>query len=378
MQDIQKNTNGTTNGSIRPALVVDRNTMNDYTEFLRRFLVGLADESYESALICPPDTGAANVLSPSVKLIYYPILKIPLLWVQNRKAVLGHLEKFKPTILHCFCPSRAHLTRYLARKLDIPYVFTFSSLCKKFLRPPVSSSHCGRLIASSNPITENLKATFDKFVDIVEQVNIGTFVEDTCACFCRPGRLTSLIVAGPLNNDIPFEPLLNAIRHLVIDGYEITLAIVGSGPAEKSIHELVKTLGISQAVTIVGDIQPLRNALAGADIFIQPRRTNEINFHLLEAMSVGMVVAACCDTIDDILIEDETAVCFDPHDELRVYSSLQKLLSNRQEARKIAMAGQDYLREHHSVSKNVAALINIYRSTQLWYKERKTQNTNGN
>ncbi len=371
MPDIQKNKNGTSSVSIRPAIIADRGTVNDYAEFLRRFLVGLADESPESALICPPDAGAVHVLSPSVKLIYYPIFKIPLLMAQNRKFVLGQLEKFKPTVLHCFSPSRARLTRYLACQLDIPYVFTFSSLSKKIWKPIVSSSHCGRLIASSKPITENLKSTFSKFSDIVEQVNIGTFVEDSCACFCRPGRFASLIITGPLDNDIPFESLLNAIRHLVIDGYELALAIVGSGPAEKKIHKLVKELGISQAVTIVGDIQPLRSALAGADIFIQPRRTNEINFQLLEAMSVGMVIAASCDTIDDILIENETAVFFDPHDELRVYACLQNLLSKRHEAKKIALAGQNYLRKFHSVSKNVAALTEIYRYTQQWYKERK-------
>jgi hypothetical protein len=239
MPDIQNNKNETSSVSIRPAILADRATMNDYAEFLRRFLVGLADEPYESALICPPDAGAVHVLSPSVKLIYYPILKIPLLMAQNRKSVLGELEKFKPTVLHCFSPSRSRLTRYLARQLDIPYVFTFSSLSKKIFKPIVSASHCGGLIASSKPIADNLRSTFSRFSDIVEQVNIGTFVEDSCACFCRPGRFASLIITGPLDNDIPFEPLLNAIRHLVIDGYELALAIIGSGPAERKIHELV-------------------------------------------------------------------------------------------------------------------------------------------
>jgi len=84
-----------------------------------------------------------------------------------------------------------------------------------------------------------------------------------------------------------------------------------------------------------------------------------------------MVIAAACDTIDDILIENETAVFFDPHDELRVYACLQNLLSKRQEAKKIALTGQNYLREFHSVSKNVAALTGIYRHTQQWYREQK-------
>ena len=72
--------------------------------------------------------------------------------------------------------------------------------------------------------------------------------------------------------------------------------------------------------------------------------------------------------IDDLLIEDQTAVFFDPDDELRIYSALQKLFDQHDFARRLALTGQIYLRKHHSVSRMVDALVQTYRNAQQWYK----------
>ncbi len=85
-------------------------------------------------------------------------------------------------------------------------------------------------------------------------------------------------------------------------------------------------------------------------------------------MSVGMAVATARGGIDDLLIEDQTAVFFDPDDELRIYSALQKLFDQHDFARGLALAGQIHLRKHHSVSRMVDALVQTYRNAQQWYK----------
>ncbi|MHC4215295.1 MAG: glycosyltransferase, partial [Planctomycetota bacterium] len=128
-------------------------------------------------------------------------------------------------------------------------------------------------------------------------------------------------------------------------------------------------LGLSQIVTTVGNIQPLRAVFAGADIFINPQPGNRFNQQLLEAMSVGMAVAACSGGVDDLLIDEQTALLFEPDDELSVYSCLQRLIDKREFARQIAMTAQNHLREHHSVSKMVTSIIHSYRAAQGWYKK---------
>lgn len=364
MPENQKNQGAATKTTIKPALIVDRATVRDYGECLRHILVGLSGESCNSILICPPGSHAGNILSPLVDMIHHPELKMPIFWHQNRRVVLERIVKLKPTVLHCLSPAKARLTKYLAEQLDIPYVVTFNSSHKTFAKSVVTSHHCAAVMASSKRIAENLNQSYRNHNFSVQPVNLGTFVEDTCVCFCDRSRLASLVTVGSLDNSMDFMPLLGALRHLSIDGFEFMLAIIGTGSDEHHIHKQIKSLGLSQIVTLSGDIQPLRSVFAGADIFVQPQPKSQYNTHLLESMSMGMAVAASPGGVEDILVEDQTCVLFDPSDELSLYGCLKKLLSQREFARQIAMGAQSYLRKNCTVSKMVASLIEVYQNAQ--------------
>jgi len=359
----------TVKNSVRPVLLVDRDTVNDCASSLRHLMVGLTDDSCPTALVCPLEVDADSLVCGAIEVIRYPLFKMPLLRSQNIKAVLGSITKFGPTILHCCSDSKARLTKYLSHQLDVPYVLTFDSIRKHLFAPFISADHCGALIALSGVIAEHIKQTHHRLAERVTRINIGVFVEDVCACFSNKARVTSMVVAQPLDNPSDFEPLLNAVKHLAVDGCELVLIITGTGPAERKLHEMIKVLGLSQIVTTVGDIQPLRSVFAGADIFIAPQPSRRCNLRLLEAMSVGMAVAACRGGVDDLLIDDQTAVLFEPDDELSVYSCLHRLLDKREFARQIAQAAQSHVRAHHSVSKMVTSLIQTYRNAERWYKK---------
>lgn len=375
MSQGQTSTTDALKNSVRPALIVDRSTLKNYANPLHHLLMGLTDEPCSAVIICPPDADVGNVLCPSVELIRHPIFRIPLFRAQSRKILFDKLDKFKPTVLHCLSGSKARLTMRIATQLDIPYVHTFNALEGSFFRPPVCPSHCATLIASSEVIADYLAKVYLRLSGRIEQINIGVFVDDTCACFSEMSRVTSMVTAKALDRLSDFEPLLNAVRHLAIDGYEFIYAIIGSGPAERQIHELIKGLGLSQRVTIIPAIDPIRTLFAGSDIFVQPQPATEFDSCVLEAMSVGMVVATARGGVDDLLIEDKTAVFFDPDDELRIYSALQKLLDKRDFARQLALTGQIHLKKHHSVSKMVDALVQTYRNAQQWYKTQLSYET---
>lgn len=357
----------------RPVLIIDKAEMKDYQSCLQHLFTGLANSSIPSALICPPDAGAASILCPSVELVYHPLLKIPLFRNQNRRSVLEKLHKFKPTVLHCFSANKSRLTRFLADTLDIPFLLTYNTSSHRKMASVANSPNCASLLALSRPIAEHLRSAYGNFGGSIEQLNTGTFVEDDCACFTAKARVRSMVVAQPLTNANDFTGLLNAVRHLVIDGYEFILAIIGRGGAERDIHRLIKKLGLSQVVTVVPEIEPLRSVFGGADIFIQPHSRPEFNSPLLEAMGVGLAVASCHDGSEDLLVENETTVFFDPYDELSVYGCLHNLLDKREFAQKIARNGQQFLRENYTVTGMIQSLLKYYHAAQDWHKERKPE-----
>jgi len=359
----------TAKNSVRLVLLVDRDTVNDFASVLRHIMAGLLEDSCPIALVCPIDADVDSIVSPAVEVIRYPLFKMPLFKPQNKKAVLAAVTKFAPTILHCYSDSRIRLTKYLSKQLNIPYVLTFNSIRKFLFAPFISANHCGALIASSQVIAEHIKRAYPNLAERVSRINIGAFAEDISACFSDTTRIICMVVAQQIGNPSDFEPLLNAVKHLAVDGYEFVLVITGTGPGEKKLHKMVGALGLSQIITTVGDIQPLRSVFAGADIFIAPQPSRRCNLRLLEAMSVGMAVAACRGGVDDFVIEDKTAAFFEPNDELSTYSCLQKLFDKREFAKQIAQAAQSHIREHHSVSNMVASLIQSYRNAERWYKK---------
>jgi glycosyltransferase involved in cell wall biosynthesis len=70
--------------------------------------------------------------------------------------------------------------------------------------------------------------------------------------------------------------------------------------------------------------------------------------------------------VDDLIIEGQTAVVFEPNDEFSIKSVIQQLLDRRELARKIGRGGQKYLRENHTVSKMVSMTLQAYRQASDW------------
>jgi glycosyltransferase involved in cell wall biosynthesis len=349
---------------LRPALIASKRTISEYSIFLHHLLVGLADESIPAALVCPADYDVDSVVSGAVEVVRHPALKLPLLWRQNRKRLIERLEKFEPTVLHCLCETKASLTKQLARQLDLPYVLTVSSLQKEWGQLSISSKQCAKIIVPAQSIAANIAKAYSRFAERIEQINIGTFAEETIGCFSKPGQLASMVTATPSDNVAELENLFGAIRHLAIDGYEFMLVVTGGSRSERQLRKLLSTFGLSQMAVIVPRLQPRRCVLAAGDIFIQPRPSTAFNPLLLEAMSVGTVVAACKSGVDDLIIEGQTCAVFDPDDELSIYSCLQRLFDAPDSARRLARKAQDYLRENHTVSKMISDILKIYRQAQ--------------
>ncbi len=349
---------------IRPVLIASEHTVSDYSIFLEHFLVGLADESVIPALVCPPNSDIESLVSPAVEIIRHPAFNLPLMWQYNKKVLTEQLEKFKPTVLHCLCESKALLTRQLAQQLDLPYILTVNSLQRRFSRSFISLSGCAKIIVPAKTIADNIAQVYPRFAEQIEQINIGTFVGETSNCFRNPSLLASMVTAHPLDKAADFEKLLAAVRHLAINGYEFMLIIIGGGRAERQLRRELHNLGLSQIVTIVPRLERWRHIFAACDIFIQPRPTESFNPLLLEAMSVGAAAAACKGGVDDLIIDGQTAVVFDPDDELSIMGTLKQLLDKREQTQQLAKNAQNYLRQNHTVSRMISSLLQVYRTVQ--------------
>jgi len=344
----------------RIALIASAKTISEYSILLRHLMLGLADESIPALLVCPPKCDIDSIVLGAVDVIRFPILELPFADKLNKKLLVERLRKFNPTILHCLCESRALLTRKIARKLDIPYILMVNSLQKRFRKISISPERCLRIVVPTKSIETNMIKFYPNFIDRIEQINVGSFVTTSEHCFSENTSHANIVTVHPLRHSEEFENLFSAIRHLSIDSYEFMIVIIDSGKSEDKLWKMLKALDLLQVVTIVPRKMPWRSILASGDIFVRPDPNKAFDPLLLGAMSVGTAVAGCRGGVDDLLIEDQTAVIFDPKDELSIMRILQKLLDRREFARKIAKNAQEYVKEHHSVSSMISAYLKIY------------------
>lgn len=370
-------TNSKSEKSFRPALIMSEHTVLEYSISLGHLLVGFADASIPVALIVPSSCDVTSILSGSAEVIRHPALDLPLTGSLYTRGLCEQLSRFKPNVLHCLCESKSGLTKKLARQFNLPYVLSVNSLQQRWrnfvyqnqIHPlSLSSSHCAKIIVPANSIAENVSKLFTKYSERIEQINTGTFSEENCRCFSKPFRMPGIVIAHPSYKMDVVENLFGAIRHLSINGYEFMTVIIGNGRSEKQLRRLLAALGLLQTVTIVPRLKPWRSIVGAGDIFIQPTINTSFNPLLLEAMSVGQAVATCKGGVDDMIIEDRTALIFNPSDEHSIINCLQRFLDRREFARLIASGAQQYVRENHKVSDMVSSTLRTYHEAVQWYK----------
>jgi len=352
--------------AVRPALLIDRQTYRNYAVYLRRILVGLAGTAHASAVVCPGDIDVSAVICPTVEQIEYPALRLGIFRSANRRVLLERLLRFKPTVIHAFYPGQTELADFLSVALQTPFVVTVHGQPTgwRLSRQHQNMQNAAKIIAPSESMAGRIAAAWPSLRDRIELVAIGSYVEDECACFSKKSGPASLIAVEPLDDIRLFEPLLGAVRHLILDGCELMLVLMGTGKAERAIRRQIRLMGLANAVTIVPPMRPLRTVLSGADVFLHLKDRGLFNVQLLEAMGVGLAVAGAADPTTGLLTEGQTAMLWDAADELSIYGCLKRLLGQPDAARRLAMNGQTLLQRQCGVSCMIDRTLEVYLAAQ--------------
>jgi glycosyltransferase involved in cell wall biosynthesis len=353
--------------SLRPALVVSARNLVEHTPFVRHLLVGLADESIPVALVCPPGHDVESFAPTPPALLTHPLVDLPLMEHLGIDRLVAQLEKFKPTVLHCLCESRAGLTCRLARQLDVPYVLMINSRARRIRKLPISSRLCARIVVPAETVRASTIKALPRYADRIRQINMGTFVHADTICFTDASLLPSIVLAHPLRRVSDFEAFFRAIKALLTDGREFMIVVMGTGPAEHGVRRLLTALGLADVVTIVPILNPWQSAIAAADIFVQSQPLRAFSVFLLEAMAAGTAVAACWGGVDDLIVPNQTAVVFEQDKEPSIRQALTQLLDGHDFARRLAGTAQERVRASYSVSTMISATIKTYAEVQQQY-----------
>lgn len=133
-----------------------------------------------------------------------------------------------------------------------------------------------------------------------------------------------------------------AIQKLNAD-YNFSYTIVGEGPEENKLKELVKNNQLDHVVSFIPAVPKdyMASFIIGFDIFILASKHDTWGRVYIEAMALGLPVILTKNTgVYGIVTENENALTVDPNDISDIAQKLQYLIQNTQDRKRIGENGR--------------------------------------
>lgn len=97
------------------------------------------------------------------------------------------------------------------------------------------------------------------------------------------------------------------------DGRDLIVAIGGSGPLERELHERADALGVSASIRWLGHVESVPVLLAALDVYVSPAETEALGIGLIEASLAALpIVATNVGGVPEVILEGETGVLVSP------------------------------------------------------------------
>jgi glycosyltransferase involved in cell wall biosynthesis len=173
-------------------------------------------------------------------------------------------------------------------------------------------------------------------------------------------RGSTVVSAGRLVPWKGFAGLIEAMPAIVSSVPEATLYIVGDGPEEGRLRQLVRECGLSDCVVFVGrlDRAGLMRYLVAADVFALNSEYEGFSHQLLEAYAAGTPVVATDIAGNEGVVEHgESGLLVSPRDGEALAAGIAQALTDHPLARLLVKGGTQKLREFRTERVAVATEV---------------------
>lgn len=330
------------------ALCVDAAALARLRATLRHLCVGLVDHPVRLRLLSSTPQIEALSLGP-VQAMLHPRIR----WPVARRRIAGIVELLAeepPDVIHAVSAESYDLAAALAAALDAELALDVSSLddCRRVaaLRGGMSP----HLIAFSTPLADALRTRAHVPQERIDLIRPGIMSEPDAEEFAPEGRVPTLLTVMPFHRVNRLELLIRALAMLRDRGIPFAAFLMGEGPREGSLRTLVRTKNLHACVTFANITIGAGELMHGADVLVMPAPIEHVSIRILQAMATGMAVVSVPSPVNDCLRDGETCFIAQEDSPDALATVLERVLSDRDGARRIAQAGLRHVREHHTVS----------------------------
>lgn len=344
-------------------LVVDDDVFNRLGSAVRHLCVGMMDEAVRLTVLSRSVQPAGEDAIGPARVISVPRARWP--WTRpSAGELLERIGGDRPQVVHCLSARLARWAQRWSAEFKSVLLVHLTDLedVRQFRR--LRTGGRTTAIATTASIERTLLKKCPDVQGRLRVVALGIPAESEPSCLARPERVPAVVVTTPLTKNCGLGRVLRALQTIVKAGQEVQLFVLATGPAERWYRREVEGLGLRSHVTFAGrmrDWTALREAMRGADFYIDPSARRRFTIATLTAMASGLAVLAPSGTIGDYLIDGKTASLFDPLVPAQLAEKWAALLDDRSAARALGHGALDHVRVHHQASAMVNATARFYR-----------------
>jgi glycosyltransferase involved in cell wall biosynthesis len=292
--------------------------------------------------------------------------------------VVNSLGKFKDMdIIHVQWPIPNGLGALFLKKIyGIPYINTIYGeevyLSKRYHTTFLLRNLIDNSTKSINISSGTLKACLDlglgedKFEIIPFGVNTNFFRPINTP---KDENLFKILSVGYFIERKGFEYLIRAMSYVLRKHSNVKLTIVGSGPLEKKLKDLLKELKLEDKVKIIKNVsdQELLNLYNSSNLFVLPSiidsqgNTEGLGLVLMEAMACGLpVIGSNVGGIPDIIKDGDTGLLVEEKDVDGLSRTILDLIKDEELRKRIALEGYNEVRRNFSWEKIAKSYLKVY------------------
>lgn len=269
-----------------------------------------------------------------------------------------------PDLIHVQSRQMLQQGRWLARRLQRPFVLTMHECIQPRERLRIDWNWCRRIIAVSESVKEALVEHARIPAEQVSVIVSGVEVEphSRCAAPLDPGHVPVVGTACPLEAVKGLPYFLSAAQRVLATGRDVEFVVAGAGPEEANLRRLTRELGISGKVTFVPYVLDFADALVAMDIFCLTSLQQGLGTVMLEAMSLGRpVIATGVGGVDRAVRDGKTGLIVPPGNSAELARRILELLDDPVRARALGTAAREIVTEEFGVERMVRATAALYR-----------------
>ncbi|MCX5796597.1 MAG: glycosyltransferase [Elusimicrobia bacterium] len=313
---------------------------------------------------------AQGVATRSLGLVGWPSLR-------DADALARIIRETRPDLVQAIMYQAIQLCRFVKRRAKAPFKLvssprvnyrtrsSWSLLVDRWLRGADDL-----LIAESEASRDFLTRRLGYAADRVKTVHNGVELpEAPSEAERKRARLqlglredeTLLLAMGRLDDQKGHGVLIDAVAGLK-DSRKPRCAIIGDGPLRDRLLAQVERLGLHRLVQLPGERGDVRSWLCASDIFVLPSLWEGLPNALLEAMALGLPVAASrVDGVPEAVTDGQDGLLVAPGDPRALAKALVSLMDDPGLRRRLGQAARTRVAESFTLPAMLAGYEAAYR-----------------